>query len=368
MKITEIDVFRVSIPFGETSYKTGSQESISSLDGTILSIKTDEGLVGWGEMTPWGSAYLPEYAAGVRAGVNELAPKLIGEIPTNLAAINEKMDNELCGHRYVKSAFDMACWDILGKASGQPLYSLLGGMQTIHAPLNCAVYTSEVEDMISRIGAYREQGIKIFSTKPSAEADTDIKLFEAIAAQRHEGETYIADANRSWSVPTALRVARNLEQYGFYNLEQPCETYEECLNVRRQTHLTMAIDETLTDFDVLCRVFRDRAADIMHIKLSRVGGLSRARQMRDFCLVAGLSLSWAASGGTEISDAAATHIACSTPPKNLFGLWSCREFNTERFAEGGPIIRDGRSTMSDAPGLGVDIMVEKLGQPIATYR
>jgi L-alanine-DL-glutamate epimerase-like enolase superfamily enzyme len=134
-------------------------------------------------------------------------------------------------------------------------------------------------------------------------------LYRAIAAQRLDGETYIADANRSWSVPTALRVARNLERYGFFNIEQPCNSYEECLRVRRQSRLTTAIDESVTDFDVLSKVARDDAADIVHIKLSRIGGITRARQMRDFCAVAGLSVSWAKSGGTELSDAAATHVA-----------------------------------------------------------
>jgi L-alanine-DL-glutamate epimerase-like enolase superfamily enzyme len=170
-----------------------------------------------------------------------------------------------------------------------------------------------------------------------------------------------------WDVPTALRVARNLEQYGFFNIEQPCNSYEECLRVRRHTRLTTAIDESVTDFDVLFKAARDDAADIIHIKLSRIGGITRARQMRDFCTVAGLSISWASSGGTEISDAAATHVACSTPAANLFGLWSCREFNTERFGSGGPVTSNGRATVPDMPGLGVDPFPDKLGAPLAVF-
>lgn len=137
-------------------------------------------------------------------------------------------------------------------------------------PPNCAVYNGTPDDMIARIEGYRARGIKIFSTKPSGEADADIELYRAIAAQRFNGETYIADANRTWSVPTALRVAWNLEQYGFFNIEQPCNSYEECLKVRRQTRLTTGIDESVTDFDVLSKVARDAAADIV-LPLGRVG-------------------------------------------------------------------------------------------------
>jgi L-alanine-DL-glutamate epimerase-like enolase superfamily enzyme len=79
-------------------------------------------------------------------------------------------------------------------------------------------YILPFEEMAERISAYRERGIRIFSTKPGGDADGDIRLYSRIAAQRLDGETYIADSNRSWSVPTAIRVARNLEQYGFFNL------------------------------------------------------------------------------------------------------------------------------------------------------
>lgn len=367
MKIRCIRLFEVRVPFGDTAYTMGKQSSVSSIAGLIVAVETDADIVGWGEMVPWGSAYLPEFAEGVRAGLALLCPKMIGADPINLAAVNERMDAELYGHGYAKSALDMACWDIFGKAAGQPLHTMLGGCAVESAPLNCAVYNGPPQDMISRIEAYRAQGIRIFSTKPSGDPDADIELYRAIADQRLDGETYIADANRTWTVPIALRVARTLEQYGFFNLEQPCNSYEECLKVRRRTRLTTALDESVTDFDALSKAARDDAADIVHIKLSRVGGITRAKQIRDFCVVAGLSLSWAASGGIEISDAAATHVALSTPSANLFGLWNCREFNTKRFAEGGPTHSDGRARMPDLPGLGVEPLAHVLGAPVAVF-
>jgi len=367
MKIKRISVYCVEIPFGNTAYKADRKTTVSSIDGTIISIETDEGLIGWGEMTPWGSTYLPEFAQGVRAGLNVLGPKMIGESATNLALLNARMDAELNGHTYVKSSIDLACWDIWGKSTRQPVNALLGGQMVARAPLNCAVFNGDAADMIDRIEGYREQGIQIFSTKPSGNADSDIKLYEAIAAQRKDGEIYIADANRAWSVPTALRIARSLETYGFYSLEQPCNTYEECLRVRSNTRLTMTLDESIIDFDALARANRDNAADIIHIKLSRLGGLTRARQALHFCLLAGLSVSWASSGGTEISDAATTHIASATPAHALFGLWSCREFNIDRFADGGPDIKEGSAAPSTAPGLGVEPDMERLGEPIAIF-
>jgi L-alanine-DL-glutamate epimerase-like enolase superfamily enzyme len=84
-------------------------------------------VTGFGEICPLGSAYLPAYAAGARAGIAELAPCLIGLDPTELGVLNRRMDQLMRGHPYVKSAIDMACWDILGQVTEQPLVTLLGG-------------------------------------------------------------------------------------------------------------------------------------------------------------------------------------------------------------------------------------------------
>src|SRR5262245_29518845 len=87
-----------------------------SFDSTVVVVETDSGLIRVGETCPLGPAYLPAYAEGARAGLLKLAEGLIGEDPTQLGRINERMDHLLRGHPYVKSALDMACWDILGKA------------------------------------------------------------------------------------------------------------------------------------------------------------------------------------------------------------------------------------------------------------
>ncbi len=369
MKIDRITAFRLPIGFGETRYTTGTTgKAQASIDGTILRLDTDQGLTGWGEISPWGRTYLPEFAEGARAGIDVLAPALIGADPTDIAGLHTVMDRHLDGHAYVKSGFDIAAHDLLGKKAGLPVYSLLGGLGSPRIPMNCAVYHGPFEEMAERIAAYRERpGYRIFSTKPGGEADADIALYRRLAEIRRPGEIFIADANRLWTLTDAIRVARAIEPLGF-NLEQPCATYEACLRVRRATGATMTLDESVTDGDVLSRLARDNAADIVHVKLSRIGGLAAARRFAAFCEIAGLSLSWASSGGTEIADMAAMHVAAATPRDHLFGLWSCREFNTERYAEGATEIVDGFTAPGSAPGLGVVPDEDALGQPLAVYR
>ena len=121
MKINRISAYQVNLPLHEGSYNWSGGKSVTIFDSTIVRIDTDEGLTGWAEVCPLGPFYLPAYAEGVRAGLRELAPHLIGHDPTRIMPINKLMDSALKGHPYVKSGIDIACWDILGKHSGRAL-------------------------------------------------------------------------------------------------------------------------------------------------------------------------------------------------------------------------------------------------------
>src|SRR5260221_4076468 len=125
MRITRIFAHRVELPLREGSYKWSGGKSVNVFDSTIVGVETDAGLVGYGEVCPLGPFYLPAYAAGCRAGIAELGPHLLGEDSTQLAKLNRRMDAALQGHPYVKSGIDMACWDILGQVTGQPVCVLL---------------------------------------------------------------------------------------------------------------------------------------------------------------------------------------------------------------------------------------------------
>src|SRR5215813_8422126 len=108
MKITRILAYQVDLPLREGSYSWSGSRRIDAYDSTVVRVETDEGLVGYGEACPLGPAYLPAYAAGVRAGLKELAPHLLGRDPTHLSVLNRHMDEAMRGHPYVKSAVDVA--------------------------------------------------------------------------------------------------------------------------------------------------------------------------------------------------------------------------------------------------------------------
>src|SRR5438270_4561314 len=113
MKITRIRAYQIDLPLHEGSYKASGGKSVTVFDSVVVRVETDAGLTGHGEVCPLGPFYLPAYAAGVRAGLAELGPHLLGEDPLQVAKLNRLMDAALKGHAYVKSGLDMACWDLL---------------------------------------------------------------------------------------------------------------------------------------------------------------------------------------------------------------------------------------------------------------
>src|SRR5262245_57134971 len=125
MQIKRLRAYRVELPLHEGSYKWSGGKSVTVFDSTVVEIETDTGITGYGEVCPLGPLYLPAYASGVRAGLKELGPHLLGADPTQVGKLNRRMDAALKGHPYVKSGIDMACWDLLGKFTGQPVSVLL---------------------------------------------------------------------------------------------------------------------------------------------------------------------------------------------------------------------------------------------------
>ncbi len=165
MKITRISVWKVDLPLHEGSYKWSGGKSVTVFDSTIVGIETDSGAVGFGEVCPLGPFYLAAYAEGVRAGIAELGPHLIGEDPLELSRLNRRMDAALKGHPYVKSGIDIACWDILGQVAGQPVCVLLGGRYGADFGLYRAISQESPEIMAGRVAGYRAEGYRRFQTQ-----------------------------------------------------------------------------------------------------------------------------------------------------------------------------------------------------------
>jgi L-alanine-DL-glutamate epimerase-like enolase superfamily enzyme len=329
----------------------------------VVEIETDAGITGYGEICPLGPAYLPAYAAGARTGIAEIAPKLLGLDPTQLGVINQAMDRAMRGHPYVKSALDMACWDILGKASGQSVAVLLGGRFGDDFALYRAISQDTPEAMAGMVAVYRSQGYTKFQLKVGGDPDTDIARIHAAAKVLSAGEVLVADANTGWTQHQAVRVAGAVRDVDVY-IEQPSKHYEECLAVRQHTDRPMVLDESIDDVLLVLRGYQDRAMDVINLKISKVGGLTKARQIRDLCVSLGIAMTIEDTWGGDIITAAIAHLAHSTPPELLFSSTDFNSYVTVSFAEGSPQRNHGRLAASTAPGLGITPRMDVLGAQV----
>ena len=363
MKIKRVTVYQVDLPLHEGSYQWSGGKSVEVFDSTIVRIDTDEGVVGYGEVCPLGPFYLPSYATGARTGIAELAPQILGEDPTELAVINRRMDAALKGHPYVKSAIDIACWDILGQVAGLPVCTLLGGRYGEDFALYRAISQASPEAMAERVAGYRAEGYRKFQLKVGGDPDTDIQRIRAVAQQLQAGDVLIADANTGWLMHQAARVVRGVHDVDVY-IEQPCLSYEECLTIRQRTDHPFVLDESIDGLEVLLRANADRAMDAVNLKISKFGGLTKVRQARDLCIALGIAMTIEDSWGGDIITAAIAHLAHSTPAELLFTATDFNSYVTVSTAEGAPQRKEGRMAASTAPGLGVTPRPDVLGDPV----
>jgi L-alanine-DL-glutamate epimerase-like enolase superfamily enzyme len=362
MRITGIRVWRVELPLHEGRYSWSNDNFVDVFDSTVVALDTDAGLVGWGEVCPLGPAYLPAYANGARAGIREIGPALIGLDPCQLAEVNLIMDQTLKGHPYVKSALDMACWDLLGKAAGLPAAILLGGRFGPDVALYRAISQEAPEAMAAKVAGYRAEGYRKFQLKVGGSVEADIARIRACAAVLEPGDILVADANTGWTMHEAARVCDAVRDVDVY-IEQPCASYEACLTVRRRTAKPFVLDENMDGLEMVVRGLADGAMDVINLKIGKVGGLTRARQIRDFCVTMGVAMTIEDSWGGDVVTAAIAHLAHSTPEEFRFSATDFNSYVTRSIAPDAPRRTGGRLAAGTAPGLGVTPDPVALGEP-----
>jgi L-alanine-DL-glutamate epimerase-like enolase superfamily enzyme len=363
LHINRILVHQVDLPLHEGRYGFADDKAVSVFDTTVVEIETDHGVSGFGEVCPLGPAYLPAYAAGARAGIAELAPQLLGLDPTNLGLFNLEMDRRLKGHPYVKSALDMAAHDILGKVTGLPVAELLGGRYGADVVLYRAISQDTPDIMAGRVAQYRAEGYRRFQLKVGGDPDDDIDRIRAVAAGLERGDILIADANCGWTMHEAARVVAAVADLDVF-IEQPCPTYEECLSIRRRTRRPFILDEVMDGMGAVARGLADGAMDVINLKISKVGGLTKARRIRDFAASMGLPMIVEDTWGGDIVTAAIAHLAHSTPPEFLFAATDFNSYVTRDLCIDGPKRDHGRLAAPAKPGLGITPDQDVLGEPV----
>jgi len=362
MKITRISLWEVPLTSHETYYMAEGK-TCDTVTSCVLKIDTDTGHAGWGEVCPI-PHYLPAYSGGVKPALEELAPVLLGKDALGPNAIMLKMDKFLLDHRYAKSAIDIALWDILGKVTAQPIHSLLGGRVTKELPLYHSITCIDPDEMARIAKAAYQAGIRQFQAKLGADNDwkTDVERLKAVRDAVGEGPLVYGDWNCGTTKLDAIRVGRAVQDIDVM-LEQPCETIKDCGDVARATGLPMKQDETAHDFKSMMEASEQGCMDVMALKLSKFGGLTKSHAASQLAVQLGTRMCVECTWGSDVVTAASLHLASVIPTKFLLNTCDLSGYVSPRIAPNAPERRDGTIIAPEGPGLGIEVDEMSLGNP-----
>ena len=371
MQIDKIDLYTVELPYAGGVYHLSGGRSYTSFTAHLISMHTACGLTGWGESTPFGSDYIAAHPAGIVAAISEIAPHLLGQDPRLSDQLMDQMDCVLTGHLSAKAALDIAAWDLFGKATGMACCDLLGGRRTAHLPLISSIPTDTPEKMRANIAAHRAKGYKGHSLKVGAlETEggpaLDAARLRACVADREYGELYLADANGGMSVESALRFLKLVSDIDFI-FEAPVASWRETLSLRARTNQSLMLDELAQSDEDIAFILSENAADGFGLKITKNGGLTHARRQRDMAIAGGLSLSVQDTVGSTLSFAAILHMGHSVPASLLRCVLDVRDMVTRPLGVFPAVQTADGWRAPDLPGLGVEVDVQNLPAPIASW-
>ncbi len=366
MNITTLTLYRVPLTSLETYYMADGK-TCDTVDTMVLCIGTNTGLQGWGEVCPI-PHYLPAYAGGVQPALQEMSSVLLGANPIGPEALMHKLDVHLQGHQYAKSAIDTALWDLTAKAANMPLYQLLGGRQSTDLPLYHSITCIEPDAMADIALKAEQSGITQFQVKLGADNDwhKDVQRLTAVRNTVSSSALVYGDWNCGASQLDATRVGKAVSHLDVM-LEQPCKTIEECSNVKQTCGLAMKMDESVHDTASLLSAYEHGCMDAVALKLSKFGGLSRMRRARDLCLHLGARMCIEDTWGSDITTAAALHLATATPSKILLNVCDLSGYVSPRIDHTAASRNQGYISVKDTPGLGVVPDLDVLGNPVQQW-
>lgn len=336
-------------PFGISS---GTSDVLTSLLVTV----TAGDRVGWGEVSPM-TAYTGETLDGVRSAVQDLlAPALVGRRLHGIAQAHAVMDAAVRNQHLAKSAIDIALHDLVAASAGVPVHTLLGGALRAEIPIAWVIGLGDIDEVVAEASEYAAAGFTHIKVKGGEDPSRDVRLVRALAGALPAGVEMSLDANEGYPRSQALPALLDMEEAGLSMVEQPLPRWDlsGLAELRRRLRMRVMVDESVQSaYDALA-VVRARAADVINIKVLKVGGLHRARQVAAVAAAAGLSVKVGSMPELGVATLAGLHLAATTPagspPADLVGPLMVKG---DRVA---PAVfnagRGGCLSIPDSPGLG----------------
>ena len=366
MRITEIRTCPAVISVLPEVAITSALGSHTESSFLLLTIDTDEGIAGVGEATTT-PRWSGETCWSARSIIDRFfAPRLIGSDPTDIAGVLRLLDDVAAGNWFAKAAVEMACWDILGKAEGKPVFELLGGpsrSRTIPARFSMAAYPPELaaRKAVERVG----WGFETIKIKVGTDPREDVSRVKAVRDAVGPDVRLVIDANGGWDADTAIRCCRELRSCDLHLVEQPTTNgdYGALATVRRAIDVPVMADDICFDLVHARELIRQEACDVISVYPGKNGGIARCAEIvrlaadHDVPCTIGSNLEW------DVATAAMGHVVVGLEnmlveeyPGDILGP----TYHADRIATEPLVIENASCTLSERPGLGIEVDWQKV--------
>lgn len=382
MKIRRVETTEIQLPSRRDSRWRALKTRLGNY--VLVKVETAEGLIGVGEATvlpDWGGDYGRYYGEDPVIAMHVihryLAPVLEAMDPFDICAIHDAMNRSVRGYPYAKAAIDMALYDLMGKAVGQPVYRLLGGCYRDHIPLAHMIGLMDDRDALNEAKEAVAEGVRALQVKGGESAERDIQLIESLRETLADGVHLRLDANQGYpDVRTAITAIRSMERFRLDVIEQPVEGLAGLGEVRRAVGTMVMADESCWTLEDGLEVISQRATDAISIYVAKAGGLFYASRLAAACAAAGIACDVNGSLETGVGTAANLHLAASQPairlpcvicasaPADALTTRVACRYYLDDIIQRPLLYHDGQLRITDSPGLGITLDEEKL----AAYR
>ncbi len=375
MKIARVEAIPVSIPrrtvrdaHGSWDTKRGAFDPSAPMSGTkdyvIVKITTDDGVVGLGEGDPVDPTFYGEDQHTIVYTIAKyFTPMLRGKDPRNIEALMAPIDHGFPGSACAKTAIDIALHDLVAKAYGVPLHALLGGKHRDRVQAALEVHLNSPDEM-ARVAVehVRDRKVSIVKVKVGTTVEEDVARVDAVRAAVGPTIRIRADANCGYTVPDAIRFARKAEKYDLELFEQPVSRWdwEGLARVRSAIGMPLEVDESIWSPSDALQAIHWKAADIINVKVTRVGGLSSARKIAAIADAAFMQCLVGTEGEFGVGTAAKLHFALATKNMNYAGEFSEYYTTLDNIWRTPIPLSNGFLEPPDAPGLGVELDEDKM--------
>lgn len=383
MKITRVTATSIRMPVPDAPYSTenagtkigwnGRRSRITPkrptpcLDYNLVRVETDAGISGVGEAQA-DIGFFGESVEEVRVSVEDyLGPQLTGKDPFDREYLSWLIDYR--GNSCAKAGIDMALHDLTGKVLGVPVAALLGGLHKSRVMVAVEIAGGPPDEMARECVAFMGRGVRAFKPKIGANPELDADRLRAIREAVGPEVSIRADANQGYTPKEAIRLCRLAERYDvrLELLEQPVAAWDlqGMASVRRSVDIPIEADESCYTIHDAMQIVRHEAADVLNIKLSKVGGLYNAKKIAAIAEAAGLRCVLGTAFGLGLEIAAKLHLAAST--MTVIDAVEFTELGLHRNLLAAPHdtllalpLSDGCLPVPNGPGLGVTLDEEEV--------